>query len=80
MTEREAAWAAVMDRLPPGWRVGPPTFDPGRHRWEIVARSPKPPGRRTNPEYVIGEGDDELAALEDLAAKLGDRPGQGGAG
>jgi hypothetical protein len=70
MIDREAAWAAVMDQLPAGCHVGPPSYDPGRHRWEIVARSPKPPGRQSRPAYVVGEGPDEVAALEDLAARL----------
>ena len=70
MTDREAACTAVMDALPDGWRTGPPTYDPGRHRWEVVAIGPKPPGRQSRPTYVIGEGPDEIAALEDLAARL----------
>ena len=32
--------------------------------------SPKPPGRQSRPTYVIGEGLDEVAALEDLAVRL----------
>lgn len=70
MTDRERAWDLVHARLPAGWHVGPPSYDPRRHRWEIVARSPKPPGRRAVPAYVIGEGEDELAALDNLAERL----------
>jgi hypothetical protein len=70
MTDRKAAWAAVTDLLPDGWHVGPPNYDPARHRWEVVVRSPKPPGRRARPTYVVGEGPNEVAALEDLAARL----------
>jgi hypothetical protein len=69
-TDRERTGATIHDRLPAEWHVGPPSYDPGRGRWEVVARSPKPPGRRSTPHYVIGGGPDELAALKDLATRL----------
>ena len=72
VTDLEAAWFAIHDALPPGWAVGPLSFDPARHLWEVVARSPKPLGRGRPPEYVVGVGVDEIAALGDLATKLSD--------
>jgi hypothetical protein len=56
--------------LPDCWRVGPTSFDPGRHRWSVAARSPKYAGRLRPPAVVTGAGEDELAALTDLALKL----------
>ena len=71
MTEREATWDAILDRLPRGWRVSQPSYDPGARRWEAVAVGPTRGGRRSPPPaYVIGTGPDELAALRDLAARL----------
>jgi hypothetical protein len=52
-------------------------WDPGRQRWEVVARSPKPVGRLSRPDYLVGDGEDELHALTDLALKL-DAIRQGG--
>ena len=69
-SDHDDAWQAVHDRLADRWRVGPPTYDPGRRRWEVVAMSPKPKGRGRPPTYIIGEGSDELAALWDLANRL----------
>jgi hypothetical protein len=72
MSDREAAWSAIHDRLPPRWRVGPPSYDPATRRWEVAAIPPNR-GRRkvwVRPEYVIGTGADELEALQDLATKL----------
>lgn len=59
-------------RLPPGWHVGPPTYDPGLHRWSVTARSPQP-GRRQPPETITETGEDELAALTYLAIRLQER-------
>lgn len=72
MDAREAAWSAIHDRLPPRWRIGPPTWDPGARRWEVVAMSPNRGRRKVwePPEYVTGSGDSEVAALEDLVAHL----------
>ena len=63
---------AIHDALPDRWRVGPPTYDPATRRWQVAAIPPNR-GRRkvwVKPEYVIGTGDDELAALKDLAERL----------
>ena len=66
----ERAWDDIHSWLPDGWRVTAPSWDPGRQRWEVVARSPKPIGRLTRPDYLIGDGEDELHALTELALKL----------
>jgi len=74
---REAAWFAVHDALPPGWRVGPATYGRGRHLWSVTARGSHP-GRGKAPVTVIGSGEDELAAVGDLDARLrgAPRPGE----
>ena len=47
----------------------PHTIPP--RRWEVVAMGPSRGSRRAAPPaYVIGEGPDDLAALEDLAERL----------
>ena len=46
------------------------TFDPGRHRWSVTARSPKYSGRLRPPATITGEGEDEVAALTYLALRL----------
>jgi hypothetical protein len=72
----EAAWDAVHEALPARWRVGPMTFDPGVLRadgrlgaFRVTARGPHP-GRGKAPQAVAGLGDDEMAALVDLDARL----------
>ena len=67
---RERDWDDIHSWLPDGWRVTAPSWDPGRQRWEVVARSPKPIGRLSRPDYLIGDGEDELHALSELALKL----------
>jgi hypothetical protein len=74
MDEREAAWDAILEALPRGWRAAQPSHDPARNEVEVVARAPKLGGRRgPAPEYVIGRGADELGALRDLARRLAER-------
>ena len=71
VSTREELWSLILDRLPPGWRAAQPSYDPGRRLWSIAALGPKRGGRHgPPPESVVGEGADELAALEDLARKL----------
>ena len=53
--------------------MGRLSYDPGRHCWTIVARSPQPVGRRGRPEYLEGAGEDEDAALTYLALALDER-------
>jgi len=65
----EQVWFAVDDALPARWRVGPPSFDPGRGHWRVTARGPHP-GRGKVPTTVSGTGEDEIAALRDLDARL----------
>jgi hypothetical protein len=36
-TPRERAWFDIHDLLPDDWRVGRPSYDPGRHRWDVTA-------------------------------------------
>jgi len=74
VTPRERAWNDIHDLLPDGWRVGPTSFVPGRHRSEVSAISPKYSERLRPPVTVTGHGrdddDGELEALTDLAIKL----------
>lgn len=67
--EREEAWFALHDALPPGWRLGRAEYDPGRHKWAVSAT--RPTHRRGKlPETVEGLGVDECAALWDLHRQL----------
>lgn len=71
MSLRERAWDDIHELLPDGWRVGPATHEPGRRlAWSVSARSPKYSGRLRPPATINGQGDDEVAALTDLAIKL----------
>jgi len=45
LTPRERAWGDIHELLPAGWRVGPPTYEQGRDRWSVTARSTKYSGR-----------------------------------
>ncbi len=48
------------------------TYDPATRLWFVTALGPKLGGRRgPAPATVTGQGPDELAALCDLAARLG---------
>lgn len=70
--DREQAWDAILTRLPEGWRAGRPSYNPGRRLWDVAAIGPKRGGRHgAPPEIIVGEGPDELAALVDLAERLG---------
>lgn len=62
MDPREAAWDAVHEALPARWRIGPPGYDPGTHRWLVSAVGPHP-GRGKLRQSVTGSGEDEAAAL-----------------
>ena len=64
-----SAWEAVHDALPARWRVGPVTYDPGRHAWNVSAYGPHP-GRGRAPQTVTGLGDDEVGALRALDDEL----------
>ena len=52
--------------------VGPTSYDPGTGRWTWTARG-RHPGRGKHPERIIGTGEDELAAMTDLAIRLDER-------
>lgn len=66
---RETAWFAVHEALPPFWRVGSVTFDPGRGASSVTARSPHP-ARGRMPKTVTGNGATEIEALEAMRARL----------
>jgi hypothetical protein len=46
------------------------SFDPGQHGWDVTAISPKYSGRLRPPAAIAGRGEDEVAALTDLAIQL----------
>jgi hypothetical protein len=71
--ERERAWFRLQAALPPGWRVGPASYDPDRHRRVVNAWSPVGGRRRPSEETIEGEGVDELGAVTDLAMMLEER-------
>lgn len=67
---REAAWGAVHEALPAGWRVGPAAIgDPLRGTWSVTALR-RARGRLATPQTVTGTGPDEVAALRDLDDQL----------
>jgi hypothetical protein len=67
---REEAWNAVHEALPARWRLGPPTYSPADHRWEVCARG-ETHGRHGDPPITAtGFGKDEKAALRDLDHRL----------
>ena len=45
---------------------------PGTGRWTYTARGPHP-GRGKHPETITGTGEEELAAMTDLAIRLDER-------
>jgi hypothetical protein len=67
--KRERAALDVLALLPNRWAVGPTSYDPGTGRWSYTARGPHP-GRGKAPERITGTGEDELAAMTDLAIRL----------
>lgn len=73
---REAAWFALHDALPPGWRcVGELTFDPASAQYVVAAMSPEPRGRgRSSAPVFVGRGRTELDAVRDLMARLATAP------
>jgi hypothetical protein len=66
---RDEAWDAVHEALPPRWRVGPVTMNPGVRAFSVTARGPHP-GRGKTPVTVSRTGEDEAAALRDLDDRL----------
>jgi hypothetical protein len=55
--------------MPARWTVGQPSSDPGRPGWSISAVGPNR-GRGKLPTFVSGIGENELAAVKDLDARL----------
>ncbi len=72
---RRDAYAEIYFLLPEGWMAGIPAFDAASQRWLVTAQAPEDPGRSGLRPSVTGEGDDGLAALEDLARRLRKLPG-----
>ncbi len=70
--KRERAALDVLQLLPGRWALGPTSYDPGIGRWSYTARGPHP-GRGKFTETITGTGDDELAAMADLAIRLDER-------
>lgn len=58
-----AAWNAILDVLPAHWRIGAPARDAELHDWSVTAVG----GRHRR---ITGRGEDEIAALRDLAGSL----------
>jgi hypothetical protein len=56
--EREAAWWALHDALPPGWRIGELTFDPA------IGQTSSPPCHRGR----TGVGSRRNASWSDAAS------------
>lgn len=69
MDEREVIWGRLHEAMPARWTVGQPSYDPGRPGWSISAVGPDR-GRGRVPTSVSGFGEDELAAVADLDARL----------
>ena len=68
---RDAAWTALYDALPPGWRIGLWTFDPFHGEVTVAAVGPRTTRRGTpNENFVVGHGADDLAAMRALTAAL----------
>ena len=69
LSQRERVALDVLNLLPDGWRVGRACWNPGTHRWAVTARAQQP-GPGMAPETISGIGDDDLAAMADLAVRL----------
>jgi len=67
---RQVAWNEVRAQLPEGWRTGRGRLDPSTRRWLVVALSRRPNEPLTRATYLLGEGADEVSALQDLAQRL----------
>jgi hypothetical protein len=67
--KRERAALVVVALLPDRWALGPTSYDPASGRWTYTARGPHSGGGKA-PETVTGTGEDELAAMADLAIRL----------
>jgi hypothetical protein len=70
LDQLEAAWDAVHEALPVGWRVGLPSYSPEDHGWTVSAVNERTTGRGKLPQTVTGTGEDEAAALRDLDDRL----------
>lgn len=57
-TERERAWAAVLDATPPGWFVGQPSYHDERREWLLYAYDP-------SEKAVVGVRKREWTAIAD---------------
>jgi hypothetical protein len=59
----KAAWNAILDALPAHWRIGAPAQDGELDDWSVTAVG----GRHRR---ITGHGQDEIAAMRDLAGRL----------
>lgn len=69
VTELEAAWDPLWEAMPARWTVGRPSFDPGARAW-LISAVPPDRGRAKIPASLSGRGNDEVAAIRDLDARL----------
>jgi hypothetical protein len=67
---REAAWDAIHEALPAGWRVGLLSHHPFTGVRTVSAVNERTTGRGKLPQVVTGTGEDEIAALRDLDDRL----------
>ena len=65
------SWDAP-DSLPPGWRLGPMTYEPRTDGWCAFAFGPQAPTEDAPLECVMGCGADASSAVRDLIARLSD--------
>jgi hypothetical protein len=65
----DAAWDSLWEAMPARWTVARPSFDPGARAWSISAVGPDR-GRGEVPTSVSGNGEDQVAAIRDLDARL----------
>jgi len=70
LDQLEAAWDAVHEALPVGWRVGLPSYSPEDHGWTVSAVNERTTCRGKHPQTVTGTGEAEIASLRDLDDRL----------
>lgn len=73
--DREQLYWRLHDALPPGWSLTPASYHSEEGRWYVTAVDLRPRRRGAKHDSIEGLGEDELAAVSDLVAKLGDKSG-----